>query len=351
MTAGQATSRTPLPRTSQRALPLNGLLALALLALALVSLGIGPVQLALTDVAAALLPVGDGASEALARQHAIVAEIRLPRVLLAILVGASLGMSGAALQGLLRNPLAEPGLLGISSSASLGAVLCLYFGLAQLTPWLLPAAAMSCAGLATLVLYRIARRGTGNLTLILAGVALSSLAGALTSLAINLAPNPTDVQDIVLWLLGSLADRSFDDIRLCLPFVLAGLALLAACGRDLDALSVGEDEAASMGVNLARLRAQVVVGTALCVGASVAVTGAIGFVGLVVPHMLRRAVGYHPARLLVSSALGGAVLLLAADVVLRLVSGGFELMLGVVTALIGAPFFFVLVLRERLGRA
>ncbi|MFT3759819.1 FecCD family ABC transporter permease [Thauera sp.] len=351
MTAGQATSRTPLPRTSQRALPLNGLLALALLALALVSLGIGPVQLALTEVAAALLPVGDGASEALARQHAIVAEIRLPRVLLAILVGASLGMSGAALQGLLRNPLAEPGLLGISSSASLGAVLCLYFGLAQLTPWLLPAAAMSCAGLATLVLYRIARRGTGNLTLILAGVALSSLAGALTSLAINLAPNPTDVQDIVLWLLGSLADRSFDDIRLCLPFVLAGLALLAACGRDLDALSVGEDEAASMGVNLARLRAQVVVGTALCVGASVAVTGAIGFVGLVVPHMLRRAVGYHPARLLVSSALGGAVLLLAADVVLRLVSGGFELMLGVVTALIGAPFFFVLVLRERLGRA
>ncbi|MCV2219345.1 FecCD family ABC transporter permease [Thauera sp. Sel9] len=351
MTAGQATSHAPLPRTSQRALPLNGLLALALLALALVSLGIGPVQLALTDVAAALLPVGDGASEALARQHAIVAEIRLPRVLLAILVGASLGMSGAALQGLLRNPLAEPGLLGISSSASLGAVLCLYFGLAQLTPWLLPAAAMSCAGLATLVLYRIARRGTGNLTLILAGVALSSLAGALTSLAINLAPNPTDVQDIVLWLLGSLADRSFDDIRLCLPFVLAGLALLAACGRDLDALSVGEDEAASMGVNLARLRAQVVVGTALCVGASVAVTGAIGFVGLVVPHMLRRAVGYHPARLLVSSALGGAVLLLAADVVLRLVSGGFELMLGVVTALIGAPFFFVLVLRERLGQA
>lgn len=351
MTAGQATSRPPPPRTSQVALPLNGLLALALLMLALVSLGIGPVQLALADVAAALLPVGDGTSEALARQHAIVAEIRLPRVLLAILVGASLGMSGAALQGLLRNPLAEPGLLGVSSSASLGAVLCLYFGLAQLTPWLLPAAAMGCAALATLVLYRIARRGTGNLTLILAGVALSSLAGALTSLAINLAPNPTDVQDIVLWLLGSLADRSFDDIRLCLPFVLAGLALLATCGRDLDALSVGEDEAASMGVNLARLRAQVVVGTALCVGASVAVTGAIGFVGLVVPHMLRRAVGYHPARLLVSSALGGAVLLLAADVVLRLVSGGFELMLGVVTALIGAPFFFVLVLRERLGQA
>lgn len=334
-----------------RPLPVNGVLLLTLVALALASLSIGPVPLAIGDVAAALLPGGGAVDEAFARRHAIVAEIRLPRVLLAILVGASLGMSGAALQGLLRNPLAEPGLLGVSSSASLGAVLCLYFGVAQINPWLLPAAAMGCAALATLALYRIARRGAGNLTLILAGVALSALAGALTSLAINLAPSPTDVQDIVLWLLGSLADRSFDDIRLCLPFILAGLALLAACGRDLDALSVGEDEAASLGVNLARLRAQVVVGTALCVGASVAVTGAIGFVGLVVPHMLRRAAGFHPARLLVASALGGAVLLLAADVVLRLVSGGFELMLGVVTALIGAPFFFALVLRERMGSA
>lgn len=348
--------------TGIRSLPLNGALALVLLTLALVSLTIGPVPLALDEVASALLPGSNpgvstgalseaGLNDVLVRQHAIVTEIRLPRVLLAILVGMSLGMSGAALQGLLRNPLAEPGLLGVSSSASLGAVLCLYFGIAQLNPWLLPATAMGCASLATLVLYLIARRGAGNLTLILAGVALSALASALTSLAINLAPNPTDVQDIVLWLLGSLADRSFDDIRLCLPFVLAGLALLAACGHELDALSVGEDEASSLGVNLARLRAQIIVGTALCVGASVAVTGAIGFVGLVVPHMLRRAVGFHPARLLVASALGGAVLVLAADIVLRLVSGGFELMLGVVTALIGAPFFFVLVLRQRMVAA
>lgn len=329
---------------------LNGALLAALALLALASLAIGPVPLGLADIAGALLPGGDtAADELLQRRHTIVAEIRLPRVLLAILVGASLGMAGAALQGLLRNPLAEPGLLGVSASASLGAVLCLYFGFAAINIWLLPAAAMGCAALATAVLYLVARRGAGNLTLILAGVALSSLAAALTSLAINLAPNPTDVQDIVLWLLGSLADRSFDDIRLALPFVLAGLALLLSCARALDALTLGEDEAASLGVNLARLRARVVLGTALCVGASVAVTGAIGFVGLVVPHMLRRAVGYHPARLLVASALGGALLLLAADVVLRLVSGGFELMLGVVTALIGAPFFLALVLRERIG--
>ncbi len=329
---------------------LNALLVLILLALVLFSLGIGAVPLSLGEVTVALLQPSAGGvelSSPMVQQQIIVNEIRLPRVLLAILVGASLGTAGAALQGLLRNPLAEPGLLGVSSSASLGAVLCLYYGFATLTPWLLPAAAMGCAALATLTLYAITRRRASNLTLILAGIALSSLAAALTSLAINLAPNPTDMQDIVLWLMGSLSDRSFADVRLCLPFILIGLVLLLTSGRALDALTLGEDEAASLGVNLARLRLQIVVGTALCVGASVAVTGAIGFIGLVVPHLLRRWVDYHPARLLGSSALGGAALLLAADIVLRLVSGAQELMLGVVTALIGAPFFLVLVLRQR----
>lgn len=331
-------------------LRLNLILTGVLTLLALYSLTLGPVSVGLNDVVNALLPINSIPTDEIARRHQIiVAEIRLPRVLLAILVGASLGMAGAALQGLLRNPLAEPGLLGISSSASLGAVLCLYFGLAALNLWLLPIAAMGCAALATLVLYFIACRGGSNLTLILAGIALSSLAGALTSLAINLAPNPTDVQDIVLWLLGSLADRSFDDIRLALPFILLGLALLLSCARSLDALTLGEDEAASLGVQLTNLRIRVVLGTALCVGASVAVTGSIGFIGLVVPHMLRRLVSYRPAHLLLPSALGGALLLLAADVVLRLVSTDIELMLGVVTALIGAPFFLVLVLRQRAG--
>lgn len=350
---------------SAQALPwLKTLLAGALALLVLVSLSIGPVALGPAEVAGALFGSGaaemrvapgvDGASVSGAgladdtlRNRVIVREIRLPRVLLALLVGMSLGVAGAAMQGLLRNPLAEPGLLGVSASASLGAVLCLYFGLATVSLWWLPVSAMSTAALATLVLYLIARAGADNLTLILAGVALSALASALTSLAINLAPNPTDVQDIVLWLLGSLADRSFTDIGLCLPFVLLGVGLLLACGRELDALTLGEDEARSLGVNLPRLRILVIVGTALCVGASVAVTGAIGFVGLVVPHMLRRLVGYHPARLLPASALGGALLLLSADIVLRLLSGSQEIMLGVVTALVGAPFFLALVLRSR----
>lgn len=329
---------------------LNGCLLLVLAVLVLLSLAIGAVPLSLHEVAGALLrPVAAQADlgDVLVQQRIIVNEIRLPRVLLALLVGASLGCAGAALQGLLRNPLAEPGLLGVSSSASLGAVLCLYYGLGALSAWLLPLSAMACAALATLLLYGLARRRAGNLSLILAGVALGSLAAALTSLAINLAPNPTDMQDIVLWLMGSLNDRSFVDLRLCLPFVAAGLLLLLACGRGLDALSLGEDEAASLGINLTRLRSQIIIGTALCVGASVAVTGAIGFIGLLVPHLLRRFVDYHPSRLLLSSALGGAALLLAADILLRLLGGERELMLGVVTALLGAPFFLALVLRRR----
>lgn len=319
---------------------LNAILLSLLLVSVLFSLTVGPVPIAVKDVLRAFLVEIEPST-------VIVEQIRLPRVVLALLVGASLGMSGAALQGLLRNPLAEPGLLGVSTSASLGAVLSLYFGIVAFSPWMLPVSAMAGATVATLVLYFITRSGASALTLILSGVALSSLAGALTSLAINLAPTPTDLQDIVLWLLGSLSDRSFADVRLCLPFVVVGMALLMATGRQLNALTLGEDEASSLGVNMSRLRGQVVLGTALCVGSSVAVTGAIGFVGLVVPHMLRRFVHYHPSKLLLSSALGGALLLLLADTLLRLISGSQEIMLGVITALIGAPFFLLLVLRSR----
>ncbi|ASJ71825.1 FecCD family ABC transporter permease [Granulosicoccus antarcticus] len=332
---------------------LNSTLLLTLLVLTVWSLTIGPLPLSVADVMSALFSTASSTSvddllsetDLQTRYHIIVTEIRLPRALLAVLVGSSLGMSGAALQGLLRNPLADPGLLGVSASASLGAVLCLYFGLSGLNLWLLPVSAMVFAAASTLLLALFARRSSGNLVLILAGIGLSSLTGALISLAINLAPTPTDVQDIVLWLLGSIADRSFDDILLCLPFVLAGLCILMASGRGLNALTLGDEEAASLGVNLVRLRLMVIIGTALCVGASVAVAGAIGFIGLVVPHMLRKATHYHPARLLIASALGGAVLLLAADIVLRLVSQDFELMLGVVTSLIGAPFFLLLIMR------
>jgi len=316
-------------------------LLLTLLGLSLASLCFGEAPLSLGEVVGGLL--GTGTEE----QRLIVQQIRLPRVLLAWLVGCSLGASGAALQGLLRNPLAEPGLLGISASAGLGAVVALYFGLTALSLWALPVAAMSFALLATAVLYALTRAGSTNLTLILAGIALSSLATALTSLALNLAPNPGGVQDIVLWLLGSIADRSFDDVWLCLPFVIVGLALLLLTGPSLDVLALGEGEARTLGVDLGRLRGLIILGSALSVGATVAVSGAIGFVGLVVPHLLRRFVDYRPGRLLLPSALGGAVLILAADIAVRLLDTPKELMLGVVTALIGAPFFMALVLRSR----
>ena len=281
------------------------------------------------------------------RLAVIVLEIRLPRVLLGLLVGASLGLSGAALQGLLRNPLAEPGILGVSASAGLGAVLALYFGLAQVTLWALPGFALLGALLATAFLALLAIRDSSPLSLILAGVAVSSLAVALTSLALNLAPNPLALSEMVLWLLGSLRDRGLSHVVLAAPFMLLGWALLLSAGRELDALTLGEDAARSLGVGLGWLRARVIGGTALAVGAATAVTGSVGFVGLIAPHLLRPWVGYQPSRVLLPGALAGAALLAAADLAIRLLPTRQELMLGVVTALLGVPFFVHLLLRTR----
>jgi iron complex transport system permease protein len=277
----------------------------------------------------------------------ILWEIRLPRAVLAVLVGAALGLSGAALQGFLRNPLADAGIIGVSASASLGAVLALYSGLAASVALALPLGGLLGAGLSVALIYLLAGRDASILTLILAGVAVNSFAGALTALVLNLAPNPYAILEIVFWLLGSLADRSFDHVWLAAPFILLGSALLMTTRRALDALSLGEDAAHSLGFDIARLRLAVIGGTALCVGAAVAVSGAIGFVGLVVPHLLRPLAGQRPGALLGLSALGGAALLLAADIGVRLIPSQAELKLGVVTALVGGPFFLWLLLRSR----
>ncbi len=277
----------------------------------------------------------------------ILLEIRLPRALLAVIVGGSLGFAGAALQGLLRNPLADPGVIGVSSSAGLGAVLVIYFGLAAGSDLAVPIAAMAGAAAAVSLLLGLAGRDAGPLTLILAGVAVNAFAGALISLALNLAPSPYAVIEAVFWLLGSLADRSFTHVWIVLPLTVLGWLLLATAARPLDALSLGEDVARSLGFNLTRVRGQIVLGAACCVGAGVAVSGAIGFVGLVVPHLLRPLVGHEPGRLLIASGLGGAALLLAADMAARLLPVTHELRLGVVTALIGAPFFLHLIVRTR----
>jgi len=277
----------------------------------------------------------------------VLLEVRLPRAVLAATIGATLGLSGAALQGYLRNPLAEPGLIGITASASFGAVLAFYTGLSALFPLALPLAGMAGAGVAVAVMQALAGRHGGPLTIILAGVAVTSLAGALTALALNFAPNPFAALEIVFWMLGSLADRSWQHVWLALPFMVAGWLVLFGVARGLDALSLGEDVAGTLGIGVAGVRNRVVFGTALAVGAATSVAGSISFVGLVVPHLLRPLAGHRPGRLLVASALGGAALTLAADIAVRLFSGGRELKLGVVTALVGAPFFLYLVLHAR----
>lgn len=314
-----------------------GVLALLFVA---VSFLLGPANLSPCALFAGLLS-GHGPAGVIAR------EIRLPRAALALVVGAALGASGAALQGLFRNPLAEPGVTGVTSSAGLGAVLALYFGLAGASAFLLPGFAVGGALLSAGILYLLSRSGAGAMALVLAGIAIASFATALTALALSLAQNPYAMSEMVLWMLGSLKDRTLFDLGFAAPLTLVGIALLMSAGRGLDALTLGEEAAQSLGVNLASVRGRVVVGVALATGAATAAAGAVSFVGLVVPHVLRRFYGYEPSRLIVPSALGGAVLVSAADIAVRLIAPDGQLLLGVVTAMLGAPFFLWLILRLR----
>ncbi|MEM6833610.1 MAG: FecCD family ABC transporter permease [Sphingomonadales bacterium] len=342
MTGGASVAASPAGTRRFSALSVGGVmgwLALLILLLAAASLQIGYVGFPALDVIGAAFGVGD------AKLVTIVQELRLPRTLLALLIGAAMGMSGAVLQGLLRNPLAEPQVLGITSAAGLGAVIAIYFGLARLFPYALPLCAMAGAGIVTGTLYAIVSRGSSGLTLILAGVAISGLCISLQSLAMNLSPNPWAVNEMIFWLLGSVKDRNFTDIALAGPFIGVGCSVLLLAGRALDALSLGEDAAQNLGFDLVRVRIMAIVGTSLAVGASVAVAGGISFIGLVVPHLLRPFIGHMPSRLLLPSALAGAALLLAADIFIRWFDVGTELQLGVVTSLLGAPFFLYLIFK------
>ena len=277
----------------------------------------------------------------------VMQQIRLPRAILAVMIGGSLGLAGAAMQGYLRNPLAEPGLIGISGAAALGAVLAIQTGVALQFALALPLSALVMSVLAVLLILALAGPRGASITLILAGIAVSALASALTSLVLNLSPNPFAAADIVFWMLGSLSDRSFQHVWLALPFMVAGWVLLLSLGRGLDALTLGEDAAEALGIPLSRLRLLLVLGVAACVGSATAVAGAIGFVGLVVPHLLRPLVGARPSALLWSSALGGAALVLAADIAVREILPERDLKLGVVMALVGAPLFLHLIFKTR----
>ena len=319
----------------------TSILAALTLAFTALSLALGPSDLSFSEIVAGFF-TGDGVAGTVAR------EIRGPRAGLALIVGAALGASGAALQGLFRNPLAEPGITGVSACAGLGAVIALYFGIASQNAFALPIFAIVGAFGSALILYALARARATVLGLVLAGVAISSLAAALTAFTLSVARNPYAMTEMVLWLMGSLKDRTIADLAFAVPLVGAGIVILVSTSRALDALTLGEDAAASLGVNISGARIRVIVGVALATGAATAAAGAVAFVGLVVPHLLRPFYGYGPGRLILPSALGGAALVSVADVAVRVASPpSGELLLGVFTAMIGAPFFLWLILRLR----
>jgi iron complex transport system permease protein len=278
---------------------------------------------------------------------AIVFGLRLPRTILAILVGGALGLSGAALQGYTRNPLADPAALGVSTAAALGAVLTLYLGAAGEATWILPLAAMVGAGLGVAILLSLSGISSSIVTFLLAGFVIQTVCGAMIALALNLAPNPWAVNEIINWTMGSLADRSVEEVKLAAPGIVLGGALLLTLGRSLDALTLGEQGAKSLGVELSRTRLLMAIGVALAVGASVAVTGVISFVGLITPHLLRPLLGSKPSAVLFPSFLGGAVLTLGADILVRMTPAASEVKLSVAMAVLGGPFFLAMLISMR----
>lgn len=307
-----------------------------------VSALVGTAPLPLGDTLAALAGQGDE------RVRAILWELRLPRAAAAFAVGAALGLAGAGLQGLLQNPLAEPGVLGVSAFSALGAVIAIFFGFAAVNSFAVPLAAIFGAGIATLLLVFAAMRGAGSVTLLLIGIGLSSFAGALMSLALNMAPNPYSLADLVNWMMGSVANRSWADILLGAPGWVIGAGLVLMAGPGLRALSLGDETARTLGADPRRIRLLVITGTSLLAGASVATAGTIGFVGIVAPHIIRPFVRHDPQRLLIPSALLAGIILMTADIAIRVLPFQQELKLGVAAALVGGPVFIWIA--TRLGR-
>ncbi len=315
-----------------------GLGGLALLILFGATL-IGPTTISISEWASAWLGQAKDSTEL------IIFEIRLPRILAAFIVGASLGLAGAALQGLLRNPLAEPGVLGVSATSSLLASLAIVYGLISFNSFMLPLSAILGALLATAILVWVGWRSHSVTRLILLGVALASISGALMALLINFTPNPMDLSELVNWQLGSVANRSLYDIALVVPVLLTGALIIYSQRRGLAALSLGEETAHSLGIHLPRLRLLMVLGTGFLAGGAVALAGAIGFVGIVAPHIIRPWVGGAPDKCLIPSALLAGILLMIADMLVQVLPTARELQLGVLVAIIGAPVFAIIIYR------
>ena len=313
-------------------------LLLLLVLLTFISLFIGPVKIGFSDTLNYLF------NEESSFINIILWEIRLPRTLIAILTGASLGICGAAIQGLFRNPLAEPGIVGVSASAGLGSVLVMYFGISNVFSIILPIGGIAGAFVGISLVYFLTGLKNTIFILILAGIAVNAFASAMTSLVLNFAPSPYAALEIVFWMLGSLADRSLEHFFLVSPLAILGWVLIIGSGRGLNALSLGEETAQSLGIKIYILKIRIILGTALSVGSVVSITGGISFVGLVVPHLIRPLVGHEPQKTLFPSALGGAVLVLLADIFIRLAPTSTELQIGVITSIVGVPFFLYLII-------
>jgi iron complex transport system permease protein len=320
---------------------LYGILLPVLLLVLVIAVNVGPVDIDLGKA------IQDWLNDQTTIESLILFDIRLPRSLLAMLIGATLGLAGASLQGLLRNPLAEPGIIGISNGAALGAVIVFYYGIAGIAWFLLPLGGLIGALVAMIIIFLLVGQNRSIITLILAGIAINAIGGAFIALALNFAESPYAMQEIVFWLLGSVSNRSVNELYIAMPFMLVGWGMMLYCGRFLNALTLGEETAKSMGFNVARMRLVLILGVTASVGAAVSVAGNIGFIGLVVPHLIRPFVAYEPRRLLLSSAITGAILLLIADIVVQILSDNGEMKLGVITALVGAPFFLFLILKSR----
>lgn len=321
---------------------LLAVLTLATLVAATASVLFGSVEI---EIARLLALLSGSSDDPIA--HKILFDLRMPRTIIGLSVGAILGLAGAVMQGYLRNPLADPSVLGASSSGALGAVLALYYGLAELHLTVLPAMAVSGALLSLALLFLLAGRSESPLTLILAGIAVSTLAVAAINLALNMSSNPFAAMEIMTWLMGSIENRSSSHVWIAVPCVAIGAVLLLMNGKALDALTLGEDGAKTLGIDLFALRLRLLFGIALGVGGAVAVSGSIGFVGLIVPHLIRPLTDRSPSAILVPSMLGGAALLTFADIGVRVIGTSTELKLGVVTAFLGVPVFLAYLIRER----
>lgn len=328
-----------------------------LILVALISCGTGAVEISPAQVCAIIakqvhlpLPV-----EYNTQQEAVLLAIRLPRVVLALLVGAALAVSGTALQGLFQNPLTEPGLIGVSSGATLGAVAIVVLGhqwfaplIATLGIYALPVASFCTALAVTILVYRLSQYGGKTMvnTVLLAGIAFNALAGALTGVLIYYASD-AQLRSITFWTLGSLGGATWENVSAILPFILLAIPVLLFMSKSLNAFTLGESNAAHLGINTERTKQLVIVLSTMAVGAAVSVSGIIMFVGLIVPHMLRLLSGPDHRTLLPASALLGATLLVLADVLARTVFHPAEIPIGIVTSLIGAPFFIYILLDQR----